>query len=298
METIEKVIFGLVLFAATSIIAYLFRMRQLYATMPKLFRHARVSKDGSLCELIVYNKGNQVEEDIKVEIDPELKGELLASSSSDISFEDTILKIERLHKRSEASAILLIENGVLDASKLVSVSSKDTKGKIVKNIYEVPPNTAFAFMLIFGCIMFIPGVIYGIKGYEALKSEYAEYRLKSVYEQGWKNLSAYYESQLKISYGNQEFPLQLIEDQANEKDALVFEAYNKTTVPLNITANKKDSVRGDISSFSAITIPPMSKQKFTVKLPPKDSNLMRPRLTFSFKSGEEFLYEIEYQVRK
>jgi len=76
VENFDKVIIGLVLFAITSIVAYLFKMRQLYVSVPKLFRHASISKDGSLCELIIYNKGNQVEENIQVDFNPKLKGEL------------------------------------------------------------------------------------------------------------------------------------------------------------------------------------------------------------------------------
>lgn len=184
MENFEKVVVGLVLFVATSIVAYLFRMRQLYAAAPKLFRHAPISKNGSLCELIVYNRGNQVEEDIKVDLDPELKGELLASSSSDITLEGATMKIERLHKGCEASAMLLIENGFFDATKIISVSSKGTKGTVLKKVTDVPPNFAKAFLVGFLLVGFLPALVYGTRTYENLQGEYVAYKLQAAYQLG------------------------------------------------------------------------------------------------------------------
>jgi len=116
MDTVEKIAVGIVLFVVTSVIAYLFRMRQLYVATPKLFRHAPVSAGGSLCEVIVYNRGNQTEEEVSVSVDPDLKAELLASNSADVSFEGARLRVSRLHRRCEVSAVLLVENGLLDAS--------------------------------------------------------------------------------------------------------------------------------------------------------------------------------------
>ena len=51
MDNVEKIAIGLVLFIVTSVVAYLFRMRQLYVATPKLFRHAPISQGGSLCEV-------------------------------------------------------------------------------------------------------------------------------------------------------------------------------------------------------------------------------------------------------
>ena len=46
MEHLEKVVIGLILFALTSVMAYLFRMRQLYVAAPKLYRHAPMNRPG------------------------------------------------------------------------------------------------------------------------------------------------------------------------------------------------------------------------------------------------------------
>lgn len=298
MENFEKVVIGLVLFVVTSIVAYLFRMRQLYVASPKLFRHAPISKNGSLCELIVYNKGNQVEENILVELDPELKGELLASSSSDISYERSTMKIERLHKGEEASAMLLIENGLLDATKIISVSSKGTKGAVLKKVSDVPPNFAMAFLAFAFILGLIPMMIYGTRTYEKLYSEYVEYKLKSSYQQGWKDLSRYYGSDLRASYSDQEFPIRFLRREVDEKKkpVLVFEVYNKTAVPLKVTANKVGSPPGDIANFASVDLQAMSKQSFKVPELEANSSSVPVLFEFTLKSGEEFIYGLQYAV--
>lgn len=298
MENFERVIIGLVLFVATSIVAYLFRMRQLYAATPKLFRHAPISKDGSLCELIVYNRGNQVEENIQVDLDPELKGELLASSSSDITLEGATLKIERLHKGCEASVMLLIENGLLDVTRIVSVSSKGTKGTVVKKVADVPPNFAKAFLIGSLLVGFVPALIYGTKAYEQLRSEYVEYRLQAAYQVGWSNLSSYYGSDIRQSYSNQEFPIRFIRQQidGSKRPTLIFEVYNKTASPMRVTANKNGGPPGDISNFSSVDLEPMSKQSFHVPVSASANNSQRAEFAFTMKSGEEFVYGPIYAV--
>ena len=298
MENFEKVIIGIVLFAVTSIVAYLFRMRQLYVASPKLFRHAPISKNGSLCELIVYNKGNQVEENILVELEPELKGELLASSSSDISLEGSTMKIERLHKGEEASAMLLVENGLLDATKIIGITSKGTKGVVLKKISDVPPNFAKAFLAFVFFLGFIPMLTYGKKAYDRLQRDYVEYRLHTIYQQGWIDISRYYSSDLRTSYSDQEFPIRFVRRQVdgNKRSTLVFEVYNKTALPLGATANKINSRLGDIANFAQIDIPPMSKQSFTVVEPETDSPSRPSALTFSLKYGNEFIHSLQYSI--
>lgn len=299
MENFVKLAIGLVLFVVTSIVAYLFRMRQLYAAAPKLFRHAPISKNGSLCELIVFNRGNQVEENIQVDLDPELKGELLASSSNDITLEGATMKIERLHKGCEASAMLLIENGLLDPTKIISVSSKGTKGTVLKKITDVPPNFAKAFLVGFLIVGFFPAFVYGTKAYEQLHGEYVAYQLQGTYKLGWSNLSSYYTSDIRQSYSNQEFPIRFLSRQvdSNKKPTLTFEVYNKTASPLSVSADKNGSRPGDISNFASLDLRPMSKQSFTVPVPaPTNGSQSPPEITFSLKYGDEFLYGLIYTV--
>ncbi|WP_375194053.1 hypothetical protein [Marinobacter sp.] len=296
MEHFGKIVAGLILFIVTSVVAYLFKMRQLYVATPKLYKSTAISKDGSLCEIIIYNRGNQAEEDITASLDPDLNAELLASNSSDLTLEKSHIKINRLHKGQEASAILLIENGILDPSKVISISSKGTQGKTYQKIEEVPPNFALTFLLLAVIFGAIPGVIYGFKAYESLSNAYAEHQLKSIHELGWSNLGNYYDSELKESYSNQEFPVRLVENnqKPNKNDTLTFELYNKTAVPMEVVADKKFRAKGDLSYFTTVTVPPMSKDTLTIKQPTDSQKNPEPKYEFSLQHGDEFIYGMTY----
>lgn len=295
MEHIEKIIIGIFLFVVTSVLAYLFKMRQLYAATPKLYKSTQISKDGSLCELIIYNKGNQTEEDISASLDPDLKAELLASSSSELTFESSQVKISRLHKGQEVSAVLLIENGVLDSSKVTSLTSKGTIGHVFKKTEEVPPNFALAFVLIMLFVCLVPGFWYGAKLYERLSDAYYEYKLSSVYELGWSDLQRYQGSDLQKSYSDQEFPVRFLQEaQSDEAASLPFEIYNKTAVPLQVTIDKATRAKSDLRYFESMVIPPMSKKRFYAKAPASDDDYPDRVYEFSIHYGSEFIYGLTY----
>jgi len=297
VEHLEKILIGLVLFIVTSVVAYLFRMRQLYAAAPKLYRHAPISDAGSLCELIVFNKGNQAEESIQVELDPDLKIELLASSSSDINMDGSTLKIERLHKGCEASAMLLVETGVLDAAKILSVSSKATKGTVCKKITEVPPNYAVTFLSFVLMIGTLPAVIYGFKTYESLNAQYVEYRLSALHKVGWSNLSNYYSSDMRLSYSNQEFPIRFSGRQIDKSknSILQFDIFNKTALPMKVYVDLQGGRTYGSPYFSSAEIGPMSSTTLLTQEPEQSANLPNPKLDFSIKVGDEYLYGLIYE---
>lgn len=298
MEHIEKIVVGLLLFILTSVLAYLFKMRQLYVAAPKLFRHAPITKEGSLCELIVYNKGNQVEEQVLVELDPDLKAELLASSSSDITLSGSTLKVERLHKGCEASAMLLVEHGILDSSRIVLVSSKATKGTICKRIVDVPPNYARSFLVFLAIAGFVPGLIYGSQAFDRLYEKYVEYKLAAAYKSGWQGLVSYYDSDFRRSYGNQEFPVRLVGVQNDrvKEVGLKFEVYNKTALPLAVYADRKSRDKVGSPYFASVDVAPMSKATLLAPLAPPEPETKTQAVDFSFNNGSEFLYKITYTV--
>lgn len=298
MTHLETIIIGFILFIITSTVAYLFRMRQLYVAVPKLYRHAPISKNGSLCELIIYNKGNQVEEQIQVALDPDLKVELLASNSNEISIDGSTIKISRLHKGNEASAMLLIENGALESSKLLSVSSKATTGKILKRVTEVPPNYALTAVVIFLIIGILPAMIYSFKLFESLKSSYVKHQLSELHSSGWSNLDSYFSSDIKLSYSNQEFPIRIpTSDKNSRKDKIAFEIYNKTALPMNVFVDI-EGTRSFLSPyFDNIEIAPMSKDTINIKNPLKDSELKSKNLEFSIKVGSEYLHGILFNTQ-
>lgn len=293
MEHVDKLIIGFVLFIVTSILTYLFKMRQLYAVSPKLFRVTPVSQDGSLCEVIIFNKGNQTEEEVRIDIDPELSLELLASNSSDLILEKSTLSINRLHKGNEVSALLLVENGILDHTKLVKLTSKNVTGKVLKKLEEVPPNYAKLFLGIVLFLSIFPTMHYGFKGYEAYQNYKATTELKQLYDLGWTGLSSYYNSDLSKSYSKQEFPLHFsgIDKQGSK---LLFKAYNKTAIPLEVVIDGKFRKKDDYRYFKSFTIPPMSKEKISILSPKKSNEKRKFEYEFSFTFGDEYIHDVIY----
>lgn len=302
MDNIEKITIGLVLFIVTSVVAYLFRMRQLYVATPKLFRHAPISQGGSICEVIVYNRGNQAEEDVHVSLDPDLRAELLASSSADVTLEGTKLKVERLHKGCEASAVLLVENGILDSSKITEVSSKATKGRVCKKVSDVPPNFALYFLGLTLVVGAIPGLYYGAAALSSLKAAYIEHRLQALQSKGWSNLSNYFDSNLRKSYGDHEFPVVFA---GRQGDRLKFDVFNKSAVPLGVSANRMDvagskrkstdTSPADIEYFGNVEVPPMSQGQLLIKDPPTTGGAS-PQLQFFLKAGDEVILYTAFAV--
>lgn len=271
VEELGKIGIGILLFVITSITAYLFRMRQLYATSPKLYRHASISHDGSMCEVLVYNRGNQVEEDIKVDLPPELKCELVAASSPNISHKESTLKIERLHKWQSASMLLLVENGILDVGKL-NISSKHIAGRVVKSESNIPPNYAAVFLGIVFMFCLMGGIFSLPTLWENGRDAYTKYKLAKLVDGGWTGLESYVTSDLRDSYTDQEFPLRL-ESQKIDGNFLraTFAIYNKTALPLKVSADKigkRSPGSGlDIENWSSSEVAPMSSGKIQVKMP-------------------------------
>lgn len=296
MENFDKLIFGFILFVVTSVLTYLFRMRQLYAVTPKLFKISPISKSGSLCEVIIYNRGNQVEEDISVSLDPELSLELLASNSAELKLEKSSLLISRLHKGQEASALLLVENGILDFPKIISLTSKNTIGKPLKKIENVPPNYAKLFLGVVVFFSIFPAMIYSFIYYDKYKDFTADSELSSIYDLGWSNLSKYYYSELKTSYSNKEFPIRYIgTTKEGEGNILNFEGYNKTAETLEVTVEGKFRKKNEYNYFETISIPPMSKTKIAIAVPEKTAGQSQLEYAFSFSFGGEFIHGLIYK---
>lgn len=301
MDLIEKIAIALLIFAATSFLAYLFKLRQLYVVVPKLYKHAPVTNKGALCEIIVINRGSQVEEEVSVDLVPDLSYTLIAGSSSELELIGTAIKVRRIHKKSEESAILLVEDGTFDVSKIISVSSKATKGKIHKRITDVPPNAAGMFLLLVFAIGFLPGLIYGHKLFTFTNNYLAQYRYSQQSKLGWNGLENYSASNISESYSKSEFPVRLLnKEKTDGKWNFTYEGYNKTALPLVIYADQErleTSQPGDPRPyFASLELQPMSKGRFTATAPASAEVDGCVSVTFSFKSGEEFFYKISQKI--
>jgi len=117
-ELILKILITVISSLVMIFLTYIFKRRQLYIATENLYRTSEISNKGILCEISIFNRGRQIEEDIKVSLDNSLKYELLAFNDSNMSLDENIIKIDRLHKKSKVSVLLLVENGDFSYKRL------------------------------------------------------------------------------------------------------------------------------------------------------------------------------------
>ena len=125
-----QIISTIIAFIITSAIVYFFKQRQLYLSLTNLYSNSTISNKGSIGQFIIYNQGNSVEENIRIELNPNIQVLLLSTDSSILQFEKNVISIELLHKKSKVSCMLLVENDQpLSVNEIQSFYSKETKDR-------------------------------------------------------------------------------------------------------------------------------------------------------------------------
>lgn len=291
-EILLKLLVGIISSFIVIFLTYIFKRRQLYVVTENLYRTSEITNKGVLCEISIFNRGRQIEEDIKVSLDNSLKYELLAFNDSNMSLDKNVIKIARLHKKSKVSVLLLVENGDFSFNQILQADSKTQKGKVIEKVEDIPPNL---FDLIFVLFLFVPligagawvGYLYNDTNTDVDKDilldkkinfiETGEYyvstenlRLKKM---GWLNLIDYERSKLSKSYLGTEFPIRFYEKRVVEDGKVIFafELINKTALPFEVSvdiANKSfiQEMENTIQFYrSSDEIQPLSKQLIITK---------------------------------
>ncbi len=307
MDDIKKILIGLLVFALTSIIAYLFKMRQLYVSIPRLYNKSQLSANGSLCEIRIFNRGNHPEEEIAVTFAPELSIELLATDNTELSVVDNKLLIPRVHKLKDASALLMVEGGIFEHSKIATFSSKAITGRILKANEDTPPNWAILFTCLVLFLTAFPSIFYGLELYSDFKASSraaAEQKeLSGLSDMGWSNLGGYYKSPIRKSYTSKEFPI-LIKNTFLDKDGneyLSLEIVNKTGLSMEVYADAKGyetKVSSRIEYWANVKAEPLTTKAGVVKLPKSTGVGSSLIVEFAIKSEEDFLYKITYELKR
>ncbi|MDY6451287.1 hypothetical protein [Acinetobacter faecalis] len=288
-EIILKILIAIISSLVMIFLTYIFKRRQLYVATENLYRTSEISNKGVLCEISIFNRGRQIEEDIKVSLDNSLKYELLAFNDSNMSLDKNIIKISRLHKKSKVSVLLLVENGDFTHKQIIQVDSKTEKGKVIKNVEEVPPNL---FDLILGFLLLLPFIVvsawagYIYKDTSDTKIsldnkikfiENGEYYVSNenlkLKKMGWLNLIDYEGSKLSKSYFGTEFPIRFLEKKSLEDGRVIFafELINKTALPFRVSVDIADKsfiqeMENRIQFYNSIDdIQPLSKKLLVTK---------------------------------
>ncbi len=265
MDVLENIIVATLAIVLTSLIAVLYHIRQLYATAPVMFQKKSDSGYDSVFQIVVTNRGNQVEENIELEIDPSFVFEIVAASVPDVTQDGSTIRIERIHRKNEVIVLISTADIHFGPAGILSVSSNNVSGRVCKTPKDIPFNygmTSLAILLLVSAFP-IGYYLYQVAGY--VEDKVDEVKLAPVTKEGWSNLDEYQESSLRKSYSNQEFPIRLsdikkkqdydsgsvpvsLKDEwdniDNEKDALLhYEINNKTASNLGVMAYRQNGNR-------------------------------------------------------
>lgn len=312
-EQILGVIVGLIILGVGWVAKTLFHSRQLYVVSENLYGNSLLTDKGIICEISIFNRGRQVEEDIEITLDNNLKYELLAYNDANAVLEKNIIKINRLHKKSKLGVLLLVEEGDFTFKKINKVESKSEKGRIVEKLDQVPANYIDGIL---GFIIFMILIVLGGAGGYFYKELMQELQVESVFNKkeeyillekiGWSGLEKYFKSNLSKSYYGSEFPIRFIKRKLNNENFVyVFEIYNKTTFPMGVSVNVADRKFIDEVELKSRTynniddIPPLSKAILeTGEIPREMFKTLEFRVSTKGTSFDtsDYIYDLNYNI--
>ena len=116
----------------------------------KVWVKCNLSDNEKIVELIIFNRSRHTEEDIKVNLRPGLKYQLIASDSTDTSLNASQIRIERVSQKSDYSLLLSVEGAYIHDDIVKGLSSKSIKGKQFAYLEGVPPTWGKLFLQTLG----------------------------------------------------------------------------------------------------------------------------------------------------
>ena len=295
------IISGLVFPIIIVVLSWLFKVRQLYLVVPKKYNYGALRGKGNVVELNIFNRGRSIEEDVHINLPPDIECDIIAADSPDISINDKFIKIDRLTPSTEISMIILVEGNVVSNEFSPTISSKQTKGKIFKRTSDVPPNYGTTILLILGLILFTICAASLYPAYDYMKGRYIVAQHKEIVDDGFEEygLIQFFNSDISQNYKKGEFPIRFIkcENGVNDFDCK-FRLVNKTAVPMGITAFAEDASSKNFERFyEIIDIKSLQSGELNIKLVPKRNiESSSAIIMFSIQFGQERFY-IKYNCK-
>ncbi len=313
MDILENITVGVTIVLVTSLIAYLYHIRQLYATSPVLFQKVPDDVKKGIAQVIVFNRGNQVEENVEVELDPSVTARMAAANLPGITLDGSVIHIERIQKKQAVNLLLWTEEKGFDSSKILSVSSNDTNGKVCRTEKDIPFNYGLTALAIAVLIGLFPLLYYGYQLAHYVEQKMDEENMEPVVRQGWRHLDAYRTSDLRKSYSDREFPVRLSGvrkkndyangsipsglkeewDKLDERNDLLldYEVNNKTATDLGVLAFNKN--RADVPYYVGVS--PLAQGTLVIPVRPAPGS-DSVDVEFVFRMNDEWLDRIEHSV--
>ena len=207
-----------------------FKLKQLYLVVPRLFAFSALTDKGTIIELQVFNRGRSSEEDVHIDLPPNISYELIAADLSNASIDRFAVILPRIPPLSEASVIVLAEAKTEPSASNIKISSRTTKGQVLRKVADVPPNAGRAIAGILGFVA-VAALLFSLP---TLYSQYQAWRnndqITALTKSGWSELGRYLSSDLKDNYKHGEFPFHFVSAAADGKkfSTHVFDIVNKT----------------------------------------------------------------------
>lgn len=273
---IEKLVIALAVTILGSLLIYVFKLKQLYLVVPRLFSNSLLSTNGRLVEIRIFNKGKNVETDVKVSFDPGISYEILAATDSTSSLNNSTVSIPRIPPGDDYSVLLHIEGGDFTNERISGVSSSTTKGKIFKNLSEIPPNAGNAILGILGLMLLAATPIAAVEGYLAWQESKAQSHTEEVsiaLNNKWSAIEEYATSEFSKLYALGEFPIHYTEQHRVGKRVLVkFLLVNRAAANLDVRLearwpfNDKEPEPWRNADYKYKTMPPVSNEIIEILL--------------------------------
>lgn len=214
-SAIIKIIVTIVAALLASAIIGLVKKRRLFLVVPKLFSFSQLSDKGKIIELTIINRGFKTEEKIEIQLNPTCTYELVASTDGSTVLHKNKISVERLSGEDEITAIVLTEGKEFTREDIISVSSKETKGKLVKRLEDILPSSRLIliFIIIFGLffsfIFSLPTILEFVR--KDISAGVKELKVQKNFHkgEGWMITESYYESGISKYYKENELPIQV-----------------------------------------------------------------------------------------
>lgn len=174
------------------------RKPRLVTLVPRTFSYSQITDRGQLIEITVFNRSFKTEEAIDVTLNPMLRYEMLGSNSQDASVSKNKIQIPRIGPSDEVTTLLIVEGGNFKSEDIVQTLSKETKGKTVSKLEEVPPTGAQRIGLVAGLIL-MPAMFYAatigidflVSGSKSIGNSGVSSSARYTELQGWKVPNSY-----------------------------------------------------------------------------------------------------------
>lgn len=169
------------------------RKPRLVVLVPRLFSYSHLTDRGQLAEITVFNRGFKTEEAVELSLSPTMQYNMVGSSSEDVSLTKNKLAIPRIGPGDEMTALLLVEGGSFSKDDISNCLSKETKGRIVAKLEEVPPTGPQRIGLLAAFIA-VPLILYSLPyAFDYIRTGTPGEKKSTTEIQGWA-VPRFYES--------------------------------------------------------------------------------------------------------